>query len=353
MFFITNIFHAIRQAVKFEVILIILNQLGLLYQKSSRNSMKSSLLLVSLSIIILVTGTLSQAEAFTEKIQVSAGSVKNKQVYLEKGDSVSYGFNVNGGKNDDIIFRLISPGGSTIKSTTVYSYHRTSFTVDYSGNYQFQFDNKFSYISKKYIDFDWTITKPTYGLSYSQSSGYSMDFGWLLLFLIIIGGAIGGGVAAAKRKKRKTKGDSVVKGDNSKPSSDKNETKPILKEKLVLNKPTYVLNETKPVLKPTTPSQKNCSHKDFWFGPDSMKICTDCGIVLGPMYVESEKPETVPAQQQLDAFLVEDKKVGSEVKKETIHNIEQTEKALGILKERLAKGEISVQEYQNIKKELS
>ena len=170
------------------------------------------------------------------------------------------------------------------------------------------------------------------GLSYSQGSSYSMDFGWLLLFLIIIGGAIGGGVVAAKRKKRKTKGDSVVQGDDSKPSSDK--------------------NETKPVLKPTTPAQKNCSHKDFWFGPDSMKICTDCGIVLGPMYVESEKPETAPAQQQLDSFLVEEN-VETEVKKETIHDIERNEKALGILKERLAKGEISVQEYQTIKKELS
>jgi len=191
------------------------------------------------------------------------------------------------------------------------------------------------------------------GPSYSQGSSYSMDFGWLLLFLIIIGGAIGGGVAAAKRKKRKTKGDSVVQGDNSKPSSDKNETKPVLKEKPVLNKPTYVLNETKPVLKPTKPAQKNCSHKDFWFGPDSMKICTDCGIELGPMYVESKKSETVPAQQQLDTFLVEDKKVETEVKKETIHDIEQTEKALGILKERLAKGDITLGEYTELKKELS
>jgi len=339
--------------VKFEIILIILNQLGLLYLKSFHNSMKSSLLLVSLSIIILMTGTLSQAEAYTEKIQVSAGSIKNKQVYLEKGDSVAYGLSISGGKNDDVVFSVIDPRGITIKSNTVYSYLRTSFTADQTGSYKFQFDNKFSYISQKYINFDWNITKPTYGVSHSQSSGYTMDFGWLFLFLIIIGSAIGGGVAAAKRKKRKTKEDSVVKGNDSKPSSDKNETKPVLKEKPVLNKPTHVLNKTKPVLKPTTPAQKNCSHKDFWFGPDSMKICTYCGIELGPMYVESEKPETVPAQQQLDAFLVEEKKVEPEVKKETIHDIEKNEKALGILKERLANGEISVKEFQEIKKELS
>jgi len=96
-----------------------------------------------------------------------------------------------------------------------------------------------------------------------------------------------------------------------------------------------------------------------------MEICSSCGKELGKLVNKGNKSlssfsgtpkeasEPVEYQQNLDSFVTQSNIEDDSVVKETINDIEKNEESLGILKERLAKGEISVKEFQKIKKELS
>jgi len=89
-----------------------------------------------------------------------------------------------------------------------------------------------------------------------------------------------------------------------------------------------------------------------------MEICSSCGKELGKRLGTGEKSEakeeskTIEVQQNLDNYVTQSKPDDS-VKKETINDIEKNEISLGIIKERLAKGELSVKEFQELKKEIS
>lgn len=298
--------------------------------------MKYAFWFAVLSILVLITGNLNQVEAYEAAYKVSPGSVQPKSIYLEKGATVSYGINVRGGQNHDIVFTIADPYGYNIYDNTIYKYHRSDFTAQNSGNYVFYFDNKMSSVSTKDVRFDWNIIKPSYGFSTSQSGGTSIDPGWLIFFLVIIGSAIGGGIAAAKRKKR-------MKQRSSKIDED---------DKSYSEKP------------PKKSFGKRCWHSDSWVREDNMEICSSCGKELGKLVEKGnktlssfsgtpkEKSKPVESQQNLDSYVAQSS-LDNSVVKETINDIEKNEKALGILKERLAKGEISVNEYQEIKKELS
>ena len=108
-----------------------------------------------------------------------------------------------------------------------------------------------------------------------------------------------------------------------------------------------------------------CWHSDSWVREDNMEICSSCGKELGKLIEKGnktlssfsgnpiEKSKPVESQQSLDSFVTQSNIEDDSVVKETINDIEKNEESLGILKERLAKGEISVKEFQAIKKELS
>jgi len=298
--------------------------------------MRSRLALASAIIGILIIGSFSNVLAYTENITVSAGSVKIKSVYLEKGDTVSYGFNVYGGKNNDVKFSIHDPDGYQKRIDKVYNYLRSSFVAQKTGNYDFIFDNQMSYISKKSVQFDWHITKPTLGVGHSDTSGYVVNSaGWfyILVFAGIIGTIIAV-VASYKRKKRKETDYSGLhdEGKDNKPSANKKEKKS---------------------------SNKRCWHNDSWVRDDRMEICSSCGKELGKRLGKGneselkEESKPIEAQQNLDSYVAQNILENNSLEKETINDIERNEEALGILKERLAKGEISVKDFQEIKKELS
>ncbi len=108
-----------------------------------------------------------------------------------------------------------------------------------------------------------------------------------------------------------------------------------------------------------------CWHSDSWVREDNMEICSSCGKQLGKLLQKGddtlssfsgtpkEASKPVESQQKLDSFVTQNNIEETPEVKETINDIEKNEETLGILKERLAKGEISVKEFQKIKKELS
>jgi len=297
--------------------------------------MKLRLILASIIIGVLIIGTFSNVLAYTANITVSSGSVKIKSVYLEKGDTISYVMNVNGGKNNDIKFSIQDPYGYQKRIDTVYSYQKSSFVAEKTGSYDFIFDNKMSYISNKYVQFDWQITKPTLGVSYSDNTGYSIVSGWL--YIVVLAGIVGtivAAVAASRRKKRKGPDYSkeLDEGKGDKPSTEKSHKKSFW---------------------------KRCWHTGTWIREDNMEICSSCGKELGKLLGNGEKSEPkeeskpIEAQQNLDSYVAQSTLEYNSGDKETINDIERNEKALGILKERLAKGEISKEEFLEIKKEIS
>jgi len=72
---------------------------------------------------------------------------------------MKFSISVDGGSNDDIMFKMRNPiGGTAIdgRITESYSYQ---FEAAHTGYYEFEFDNDFSLISKKRINFNYEITK--------------------------------------------------------------------------------------------------------------------------------------------------------------------------------------------------
>ena len=311
--------------------------------------MKSRLILASIIIGIIIIGNLSHVFAYDVSITVGPGSVEKQSVYLESGDRINYGLTVSGGQNKDILFTIIGPYVEP-SSGTVYSYLRSDYVAPVTGNYDFIFDNKMSIISTKYVQFDWQITKPTLGVSYSDSGGYSTNTGffYILLFVGIVGGIIAA-VASHNRKKRKKSDHFGLDGIKD----DKHSTEEPPKKSF----------------------EKRCWHSESWVRDDRMEICSSCGKELGKLIEKGNKSlssfsgtpvgarkgwdkrgrgiKPVESQQKLDSFVTQSNIEDTSVVKETINDIERNEEALGLLKERLAKGEISIQEFQEIKKELS
>ena len=303
--------------------------------------MKSRLILASFIIGVIIIGNVSNVFAYDVKIKVLPSDVEKQSVYLESGDTVRYGISVSGGQNDDIVFTIGDPNGYQVTSPyTVYSYLRSDFVASRTGNYDFIFDNKMSHLSTKNIQFDWQITKPTLGVSHSDSGGYSTNAGffYILLFVGIVGGIIAA-VTLHNRNKRKKSNHSGQDGNKD--------------DKSYSEKP------------PKKSFGKRCWHGDSWVREDNMEICSSCGKELGKLVEKGnktlssfsgnpiEKSKPVESQQSLDSFVTQSNIEDDSVVKETINDIEKNEESLGILKERLAKGEISVKEFQKIKKELS
>jgi len=103
-------------------------------------------------------------------------------------------------------------------------------------------------------------------------------------------------------------------------------------------------------------SSKDCGHTKTLIKKYT-EICSFCGTEFPKRNLteNNSKPKEskpVEAQQNLDSYVAQSILEDNSEDKETINDIERNEKALGVLKERLAKGEISVKEYQEIKKEL-
>jgi hypothetical protein len=115
-------------------------------------------ILFSILLIILISGT-AYVFADSQIVTVSAGDSERLLFNLKEGDKIQFQIYVDGGRNDDVYFKLRNPTGGTMISGNIVEYYGNSFTAPEQGNYVFEFDNDRSFISSKKINFSYDIIK--------------------------------------------------------------------------------------------------------------------------------------------------------------------------------------------------
>ncbi len=131
---------------------------------------KRSILVILLIGVILIT--IPPVFAASQTLIVGAGDTERLSFSMLEGDFIEYRINVDGGRNDDINFKLRNPVGGTMVSGGIVDSHSDSWYAEYNGNYIFEFDNGISLISDKRVDFTYQITKkPTVSRTVEQVSG--------------------------------------------------------------------------------------------------------------------------------------------------------------------------------------
>ena len=108
------------------------------------------------TIILFVTPSVF---AEYQTIMVDAGDTESLTFYLKEGDRIEFKINVDGGRGDDINFYLKNPIGGISYSGGIVESASSSFTAKSEGNHIFEFDNDFSYVSSKRVDFSYEIIK--------------------------------------------------------------------------------------------------------------------------------------------------------------------------------------------------
>ena len=99
--------------------------------------------------------------AETENITIAARSYEQIAIYLNQGDELKFAMAVSGGSNDDIKLTIFFPDGTDV-SGGVYEEHSDSFVATSTGTYVFSFDNTFSLISNKFVQFSYQRIQNTY-----------------------------------------------------------------------------------------------------------------------------------------------------------------------------------------------
>lgn len=125
-------------------------------------------------ILIVISILLSTIPVFaaSQSVIVDAGDTERLTFSMLKGDSIEYTINVDGGRNDDVNFKLRNPMGGTMADGRIVESHGDSWYAQYDGNYVFEFDNEISLLSDKRVDFTYEITKkPTVSRTVEQVSG--------------------------------------------------------------------------------------------------------------------------------------------------------------------------------------
>ena len=330
-----------------------MNQLHLIYKKLKNVLLKYYPILGIIALVL--AGSIPTAFGYQQVFDLGPGEHTDYYVSLKEYDLLKYEILVSGGANNDVVAQIVDPNfqilaegfvndrasGSINVHPDAYNFHMTEGQkASVLGQHIFRFGNSMSVVSSKSVTLSYTIenTKPVEqstsgGSSYNNSVSDSgpVILGWLI-FIGIIGVMITiTALALRSRKRRERKGTGYSQilddGKNNKPSSDKNEKK-LFGEK--------------------------CIHKDSWIRKHRNR-----GKELGSLLTEekksyiNEESKPVESQQNLDNYVAQSTLENNSEDKETINDIEKNEKALGVLKERLAKGEISVKEYQEIKKEIS
>ena len=146
------------------------------------------------------------AFAATEQVIVSPRDSETLRFYLEDGDKIRYWISVSGGKNDDVDIYFTNPNGGMINQGRINESFNDEFTASQSGNYYFEFENDFSLVSKKYVNFNYDIIKkPVFTPTSSSSAGvgnFVVGTAWIWLVIIIF--AIVIPIAVWRSRKNKT-----------------------------------------------------------------------------------------------------------------------------------------------------
>ena len=138
---------------------------------------------------ILAFSLSNDAFGENQRLTVSAGDSETLTFYLNSGDKIRYSISVAGGSNDDVDIIIKNPNGGIINQGRIYENYNNQFTATSSGSYSFEFDNDFSFVSKKGISFDYNIIKkPVFSGSSATSAGSVMgaEIIWFILMILII-----------------------------------------------------------------------------------------------------------------------------------------------------------------------
>lgn len=164
--------------------------------------------------ILFIAVSVATVSAAREQVTVSAGDSETLRFYLEDGDRIKYWVSVSGGKNDDVDIIVKNPNGGIMNEGRIYSSFNDEFRASQNGYYNFEFENDFSLISKKYVNFDYEIIKkpiPIPSMSSIAGSNFVMGAEWI--WLIILGLIIGIPIAIWKSRKNRNKHDYVDEED--------------------------------------------------------------------------------------------------------------------------------------------
>jgi len=100
--------------------------------------------------------------AENESLKIAARSYEQIPIHLNQGDELEYTISVSGGSNDDINLTIFYPGGGDDGGGRVYGQFDDTFVAPKSGVFVFSFDNTFSLLTNKQVNFSYSITKNTY-----------------------------------------------------------------------------------------------------------------------------------------------------------------------------------------------
>jgi len=167
-----------------------------------------NLLIVSFFILVILYSQ-SSAFGYTQRFTVSPGDSYTLSFDLAQGDRIRFWIAVNGGANDDVNITIRDPHG-IINEGRVDREFQDDLYADFSGTYAFEFDNSFSLISSKQVEFSYEIIKkPSETTSYA-ASGLPGGMEWLIIIVpIIIGIGVGVGLLLRKKKQAIVRNSSV------------------------------------------------------------------------------------------------------------------------------------------------
>jgi len=118
---------------------------------------------VAFAVLITFIGA-QQVFAESEFLKVGDNSYEHVQIFMYEGDVLEYDVTVWGGANDDVEFTIHYPGGGDDGGGRIYGQYESSFVAPNSGTFVFVFDNSFSLLSNKDVQFNYERNQYTYSV---------------------------------------------------------------------------------------------------------------------------------------------------------------------------------------------
>jgi len=143
--------------------------------------MKIGLIVVCFLILQLsIPFVLDNAFAESKTFQVRAGEIRTLTFSLGEGDRFEFWISVSGGSGNDVNLRIKDPYDVRILQGLVSNQYNSQFTAANSGSYEFEFDNSFSIISAKTVNFSYEIWEKPVG-SYGI-----VGMEWLIIVIVVV-----------------------------------------------------------------------------------------------------------------------------------------------------------------------
>ncbi len=187
---------------------------------------KINLLLIFL-LIISLTFSFVNDNAFAESktFQVRAGETRTLTFSLGSGDRIEFWISVSGGSGNDVNLTIRDPYDVIILQGLASKEYNSQFTADNSGSYEFEFDNSFSIISSKTVNFSYEIWEKPAENSYG-TSGSVFGMEWLIILIVIaviIGSSVAIGLSMRKRRLESRQKGSIAQDPKTTVKMDQNQ----------------------------------------------------------------------------------------------------------------------------------